>query len=152
MVGIPCAGKTTAIVKFYPEATIISPDNHIGYTEENPWTTIAVRYAWKKADKLLDEAFVAENELIVFDATFIKPKRRRKYIDKAKKNNYEVVALYCQVLYKVAIDRNNERSKFRAVPRFVIDRMSKDLEPPTKEEGFNKIIIFNSVTNELREE
>jgi uridine kinase len=44
-VSLPGAGKTTAVASEFPNAVVISPDNFIGYTEENPWTPLAARAA-----------------------------------------------------------------------------------------------------------
>ena len=148
-VGIPGSGKTTAVSKEFPTATNISPDSFIGYTEENPWTPIAARQAWKKSDALLKEAFERGDEIIVFDATFPKSKKRRKYINKAIENGYEAVALYCPCPLKISFARNMERPKFRGVPKWIIESMNNNLEVPTKEEGFKYILTFNSITNKL---
>ncbi|MFA5048311.1 MAG: ATP-binding protein [Patescibacteria group bacterium] len=148
-VGLPGAGKTTAVASEFPNAVVISPDNFIGYTEENPWTSLAARAVWKKADSLLVEAFEREDELIVFDATFPKSKKRKKYINKAIDNGYKVWALYCPCPLKVSLARNIARPKFRGVPKWIIENMNSNLEVPTKEEGFEKVLTFNSVTNKL---
>lgn len=147
--GLPGSGKSTAVSMLYSDATIISPDSFIGYTEENPWTPGAARIAWKNSDKLLDEAFKRGDELIVFDATFPKSKKRRKYINKAIENGYSVHALYCPVPLKISLARNMERPKFRGVPKWIIENMNSNLEVPTIEEGFEKVLTFNSVTNKL---
>ena len=147
--GIPGSGKSTAIFKEFPSATIISPDDFIGYTEQDPWTFYAARQAWKKADALLVEAFERGDELIVFDATFPKSKKRRKYVNRALSYGYEPVCLYCPCPLKISLARNAERSKFRKVPEKIIEDMDKKLEVPNEEEGFKKILTFNSITNKL---
>lgn len=150
-VGIPASGKSTAISKLFPEALVVSPDKFIGYSEESPWTPQAARNAWKRADALLSEVFEKESELVVFDATLLRAKKRKKYIQLALKNKYEVVALYCPIPLKISLARNSERSKFRVVPEFVIKDMESRLEVPSKEEGFKEVLIFNSVTNKINE-
>lgn len=147
--GIPGSGKTTAVAKEFPNATIISPDSFIGYTEDNPWTPIAARAAWKKADSLLNDAFERGDELVVFDATFPKLKKRKKYVKKALDSGYVVWALYCPIPLKISLARNMERPKFRGVPKWIIENMNSNLEVPTIEEGFEKVLTFNSVTNKL---
>lgn len=149
LVGIPGSGKSTAVSILYPDSTKISPDSFIGYTEDSPWTPGAARAAWKKADSLLDEAFDRGDETITFDATFPKSKKRKKYIKKAIEKDYEVVALYCPCPLKVSIARNLDRERFRAVPKWIIENMNNNLEVPTIEEGFTKILTFNSITNKL---
>lgn len=148
-IGIPGSGKTTAVSTLYSNATIISPDSFIGYTKASPWTPQAARQAWKKADVLLDEAFKRGDETIVFDATFPKSKKRKKYIKKGVDNGYEVMALYCPCPLKLSFARNQEREKFRAVPEWIIENMNGNLEVPNQEEGFKKVLTFNSITNKL---
>jgi len=148
-VGIPASGKTTAIAKLYKDALIISPDNFIGYTKENPWSPQAARSAWQKADKLLEEALQRGTELIVFDATFVKPKTRKKYIKAAEKYDFIPVALYCSVPIKIAQARNSERDKSRKVPGFILQNMDRGLIPPSHEEGFKKILTYNTDEDKL---
>ena len=150
--GIPGSGKSTAVSTLYPNATLISPDSFIGYTKENPWTTRAARQAWKKADALLNEAFERGDELIVFDATFPKIKKRKKYINRGIQSGYSVYALYCPVPLKISLARNLLREKFRKVPEWIVENMNSNLQVPTKLEGFEKVLTFNSVTNKLIDE
>lgn len=148
-VGIPASGKTTAITKLYEDALIISPDNFIGYTKKDPWTPQAVRRAWSKSDKLLEDALRRGTDLIVFDATFVKPKTRKKYIRAAEKYGFIPVALYCTVPIKIAQARNFEREESRRVPRFILQNMHNGLVPPSHEEGFKKILTYDTDEDKL---
>lgn len=150
-IGIPGSGKSTCIANNFPTANVISPDHYIGYTKESPWTFDSAKNAWKTADRLLDEALKRGDELIIFDATFPKAKKRKKYIDKGIKNGFEVVALFCPIPLKISLARNEMRDKFRAVPKATILDMNKRLEEPTLEEGFTEILIWNSVSNNFVE-
>ncbi len=145
-IGIPASGKTTTIAKLYKDALIISPDHFIGYTKQDPWTPREAKKAWKKADKLLTDALERETETVIFDATFVKPKVRKKYIALAEKYNYIPVALHCVVPIKIAQARNSERNDHRRVPSFIMYNMYKNLVPPLHEEGFKKILTYD--TNE----
>ena len=148
-IGIPGSGKTTSINKYYSDAIIISLDNFIGYTKENPWTPKAAKEAWKKADKLLREVLKEGSSSIVFDATFIAPKVRRKYINLAVEFNYIPVAFHCVVSVKTAQVRNLSREEYRRVPGFVMRDMNKNIIPPSHEEGFKKIFTFYSEEDKL---
>lgn len=149
-IGIPASGKSTAISKFFPHARIISPDSFIGYTEENPWTFKIVKEAWATADECLRLALQAGETPLVFDATFVEPKRRKKYVVLARQNKYDIYAFYCRINIKVAQERNSNREKFRQVPNSTLTQMESRLVPPALEEGFRKILIFDSVYNELK--
>jgi len=148
-IGVPASGKTTSIKKYYEDAIIISPDSFIGYTKENPWTPKAAKEAWKKSDRLLKEALKEGSNSIVFDATFIAPKVRRKYINLAVEYNYIPVAFYCVVSIKTAQNRNSSREEYRRVPGFVMRDMNKNIIPPSHEEGFKKIFTFYSEEDKL---
>ena len=151
-IGIAGAGKSTAIKNHFFSATIISPDSFIGYNQEDPWSFASAKLAWKRADALFMEALERGDEEIVFDATFPKVKKRKKYIEKAKGFGYEVVALYCPIPLKIALARNMGRDKFRAVPSETVEDMNRNLAEPKMEEGFAKILTFNSVMNILEED
>lgn len=148
MVGIPASGKTTMRSKFFPNAKVISPDNFIGYTEQDPWTPQKAKVAWEEADKILLKSF-KENKVLVFDATFTNPEKRKKYIQLANRNNFKTIAIYCSVPIDIAIKRNASREEFRQVPKITMDRMLFNLIPPSTEEGFDMVLTFDSVSNKL---
>jgi len=150
MMGIPASGKSTAIAKFFPTATIVCPDSHIGYTEDNPWSPQSARRAWAMADDQLKAALKRKDKIIVFDATFVKPKVRKKYITLGNQYGFDVLAFHCIVSIKTAQDRNIERDKFRRVPRFIIQNMENNFISPSLDEGFKNILTFDSVSNKLK--
>jgi len=150
MIGIPGSGKTTLRNKITSGMTLICPDDFIGYTKRDPWTPRAAREAWRKADILLKECLQKGEELIVFDATFVNPKKRSKYIRMAQKYNTDIAAIYCQVPLSVAIQRNASRDFARQVPEDTIKSMNGRLKPPQKEEGFKYVLTFDSETNKLK--
>ena len=143
MVGIPGSGKTTLRQKLFPDAKIVCPDENIGYNEEDPWTFARARKAWKKADSDLRKFFYEENT-IVFDATFVSPKKRKKYINLAKEKDFKVIAVFCSTPLDIALERNNARDKWRKIPEKVIIEMFNNLRTPSKEEGFEKIIVHTT--------
>lgn len=142
-IGIPGSGKTTIRNLFPSNVIIISPDDLIGYTKNNPWTPQAARNAWIKSESLLKEA-LKEDNIIIFDATFITAKKRIKYIKMAYSRNAKVIAICCKVSLGVALYRNSLRNCDRRIPHFVIENMHKRLEFPNKEEGFNYILTFDT--------
>lgn len=139
MVGLPASGKTTVRSKI-SNAAVVCPDDYIGYTKENPWTFRAVKQAWRKSNSLVESFCKDGEELVVFDATMLTPKKRKKYIDLAKKNDYQVVAIYCRTDESVCRERNGQRNPYRKVPENTISDMSKKLVSPDLEEGFAAII------------
>jgi predicted kinase len=140
MVGMPGSGKTWLRQKAFYDAKVICPDDRIGYTKDRPWTPRAAEAAWRDADDKFDAALRDEGiDLIVFDATNVSAKRRRKYMTRAAKAGMQTVAVYCHASKDTCLTRNAARTEHRQVPTAVIDRMCGNLEPPTLEEGFNLV-------------
>jgi predicted kinase len=149
--GPPASGKTTLRSKMFPKATIICPDEFIGYTKENPWTPKVARAAWKKADNNVKESLERGDPLVVFDATFVSPKARRKYIKIAKEHDAIAMIIYCTATLDTILTRNAGRANSRKVPGFVMKRMINNFEAPTTEEGFEVVMSFDSEKNEATE-
>ena len=147
--GLPASGKSTLRKKLIKRGTVISPDDYIGYTKNKPWTPRAAKDAWNKADKILSEALERGDEIIVFDATFVSLKRRRKYIKLGKKNEANMICIVCSASEKITFERNNKRDEFRKVPPFIIRNMMNSFVAPNKEEGFDLIVNYNSELNEF---
>ncbi len=149
-VGIPGSGKTTAIKKLYPDAQIVSPDLFIGYSKEDPWTQEKARNAWILSDKKLHELFQENENDILFDATNVSRKYRKKYIKLAIDFGFDPVALVFDTPFDICIKRNASRNEYRKVPEEAMNRMNSRLSFPSVEEGFTKIIIINT-TDEYME-
>jgi predicted kinase len=147
--GPPASGKTTLREKLVKRGTIISPDNFIGYTKEKPWTPKVAREAWKKADILLKEALNRGDRVIVFDATFVSPKKRKKYIKLGKSHDATVICVYCVASKKTVLERNANRDEFRKVPGFIVGKMVNSFVVPEKEEGFDLIVKYDSESDEF---
>jgi len=147
--GLPASGKTTLTNKFINKGTIISPDNYIGYTEDNPWTPQITKYAWDKSDQLFNEALRRGDNLIIFDATFVGVKKRRKYINIGQKEGARIICICCYASKETILKRNSEREIFRRVPHFVINNMSNSFVFPEKNEGFDYVVKYNSEKDEF---
>jgi predicted kinase len=72
------------------------------------------------------------------DATHLARWERRPYVLLARRYNVKLEALYFDVPLEVCIRRN--RGRDRLVPEEAIRAMAERLEPPTKAEGFDRII------------
>lgn len=144
MVGIPGAGKTWLLERFLPDAHVIRPDDHIGYTKENPWTPRAAKLAWDRAHADLKEALSEDGpDLIVFDATMVGAKKRRKYVRMAEKAGIYPVAMHLDTPLKVCQARNNARDKSRRVPDQAMGSMQGRMETPQTQEGFAVVMNYS---------
>jgi predicted kinase len=144
MVGLPGAGKTWLRQKAFFDALVICPDDGIGYTKDKPWTPHAAKNAWREADESFARALTDGcADLVVFDATNVSAKRRRKYVTQAVKAGMQTVAVYCRTGKSVCTTRNAARSEHRRVPENVIDRMCGNLEVPCLDEGFQVVATID---------
>lgn len=153
LVGLPASGKSTIRKTIFSSAIQVCPDDLIKYTKEEPWTPRTATMAWKISDDFLCGLFENKAKTIVFDATMVSKKKRRKYINFAKQFDYEVYAIFCNTEKNICIERNSKRDLYRQVPQHILEDMSKRLEPPQKDEGFVEIIVYDGFdfknTNEI---
>lgn len=144
MVGIPGAGKSTAISKLNAKY-FVSSDWHIermakeqGKTYNEVFSQVA-QDATKEMNK--DVAFMYKiNANFVWDQTNLTKKKRRSILNGVPKN-YRKVAVLINTALELAIERNNARD--RTIPEHVIHNMYSTLEIPTLDEGFDHIIVFD---------
>jgi predicted kinase len=72
------------------------------------------------------------------DATNLVREQRKPFRDIAKRRGCNLEAVFFKVSPEECLRRNNGRT--RRVPEDVMQRMAAALEPPTHEEGFDRII------------
>lgn len=140
LVGAPGSGKSTWAEKNFSKHSIISSDAVREYMygdaqiQGNPWPVI---YA------ILESKLDSDLNQIVFDATNVKRKDRRRLINFIRTHATGEFALY-GVLFNVdkkeLMRRNEIRDK--PVPKGVIDKMLSALNgaPITEDEGFTQIL------------
>jgi predicted kinase len=102
-------------------------------------------YAVSKVAEVKLRACLSERiPVIYWDNTCTKAKYRKDIINLAKSAGYKVIGVHFDVPIKVCLQRNASRT--RKVPEDVIERMYASIQenPPTKDEGFDDIIVINS--------
>ena len=136
LIGLPGCGKSTYASKL-KGFTVLSSDairKEIYGSEEvqtDPKRVFTILY-----NRM--EQLVSKGENVVLDATHIKKKDRFVALKIAHKYNQPVEAIVFDVPLDVCLERNNSRE--RKVPESAYERMLRQYERPTLEEGFSNIV------------
>ena len=136
MCGLPGSGKTTIARQIAADldAVVIASDSirEELYGDESVQGNPSVVF-----DTLYSRAHAAidDNLSVILDATNVKKRDRARVFQEFPDN--EIAAFVINTPVEVCKQRNGERE--RVVPEYVIDRMAKSFELPTREEGFVKI-------------
>lgn len=141
MVGISGSGKSTFSngLKTSLNAELVETDairvELTGNAEDQTQNARVFGVARRRVDNILSQGKNA-----VIDATSVSVRDRKDWIDIAKNNNAEVRAYFVDTPVDVAKQRNRKRE--RKVPEDVIDRQASRLQPPTKAEGFDLVVVI----------
>lgn len=149
MVGLPGSGKSTWINEHGDGYTVISSDNIIeamGKAEGLSYADAWVKFAKEAGKQMNVEArqAIKNKEDILWDQTnLVKNSRRKKMVGM---EDYHKTAVVFDLPDEVLQERLETRKATtgKTVAAYVIRNMSQIFEMPTKEEGFNDIIIINS--------
>ena len=144
-VGLPASGKTTVRSAEYYGVPIVSPDSirfEIFKTEFDKDVEGMVWFAARTMVKML----LIQGKSVVLDATNLTVSRRKEWIDLAKDNGADAVAVFLDTPFEECVKRNEDRD--RVVPMDVMERMRDTLEIPTEDEGFDRVIEINPLANE----
>ena len=87
---------------------------------------------------LLEVRLDLNRPLTYIDATNLVREQRRDFIEIAQRRNCSIEALFFDVPLEACLERNRSRS--RQVPEEVMQKMAANLEPPTLEEGFTRVV------------
>jgi predicted kinase len=143
LVGIPTAGKSTfSNQKQYQNYVRISSDDilqEIAKERQQSYNTVFkgnIRFAQIAMMKVLRKA-IEEDKSIIWDQTNISKKQRREKL-KHIPAHYKKTAVYFIVDLETALKRNTQRPG-KVIPPEVLERMIKEYELPTLEEGFSEI-------------
>ena len=87
---------------------------------------------------LLEVRLDLNRPLTYIDATNLVREQRRDFIEIARRRKCSIEALFFDASVEVCLERNRNRS--RRVPESVMKEMAANLEPPTLEEGFTRVV------------
>jgi predicted kinase len=135
-VGLPGSGKTTYLSKL--GVSSISSDEIRCLIADNPTDQSIHARVFATIRYLIRQRLAIGRPATYVDATHLTRWERRPYVQLARRYGCTLEALYFDVPLKVCIQRN--RNRLRIVPDQAIREMALGLEPPTKQEGFARII------------
>lgn len=140
MVGIPGCGKSTFAESGFIPGVVLSSDK----IRKMYWTETDQTHNAEVFDilKSTTATLLADGKDAIVDATNLKPEWRAWCIDMAHDSGAECKAYsFERVSLDTCLERNRHRD--RQVPEDVIRRYADMLVTPTKEEGFDDVIIIN---------
>ena len=123
MMGFPGCGKTTFAEEMCSDTKYIhiKGDDHKSNTP--------------KMLKASLEHIINEKS-IVFDATNSSIKKRKLYVDFARKYNYSVQCIHIPTTMDISYKRNLMRQDYKKVPKIAFHVYKKHYDIPTEDEGF----------------
>lgn len=146
MVGPPGGGKSTvvdALITQDHSKIVISPDEYRErFCNGNRGCQTKNKEVWSAVYSDLERLFIERpNNDIIFDATMINSKKRKPLLDIVKKaGHYNIVAVVVKPDTKTILAQNLKRKW--SVPEHIVKNMIRSFEMPTKEEGFDEVIVI----------
>ena len=135
-VGLPGCGKTSYLAKL--GANAISSDEIRRRLADDPTDQSIHKLVFSTIRYLIRQRLAAGRRLTYVDATHLMCWERRPYLQLGRKHGITVEVLYFDVPVEVCLERNKLRP--RRVPAAAIREMAHRLEPPTKAEGFARVL------------
>ena len=148
MVGISGSGKSMVTSKFAQMigCEVISTDDKRAEWYGDAEDQTHNKELFMRVENLVTE-LLNQHKDVILDATNISVKSRRRFVMTAKKCKSNVIAVVVHTPIEIAKERNFQRD--RKVPEFVIDRQYHNFQMPTKEEGFDMVIVVDNEKSEF---
>ena len=147
MVGASGSGKSTfakELNKLFFNTEIVSSDR----VREELWGNESDQQNPKKVFDYCEElvCYHADvlDENVIFDATNLFKKYRKRWVELGKEYFYKTVAIWCNTSKANCIANQDKRE--RQVPTNIVERQWDSCEPPRLDEGFDEVWI---VTEEM---
>lgn len=134
---MPGSGKSTWAAK--RKLPVLSSDAIRSLLADDPTDQTIHARVFATIRHLLRQRIAIGRRVTAIDATSLTPRERRPYIEIARRHHCRVEAVFFRVPVAVCQRRNSRRG--RVVPGDVIDRLSKKLVPPSRDEGFARIRV-----------
>lgn len=147
LIGHPLVGKSTWVKNNYPNAKVISRDDIILEVYGSDDYNMAFDYVdQKEVDKILTQRLIQDglqSDDVIIDMTHMTSKRRIKNLMKFP-NHTKIGIVFPHLTDDDEIIRRNQIRLYtekKSIPASVIKDMIKNYQEPTKDEGFDDIII-----------
>ena len=155
-IGLPGAGKST----YFASKGIVplSSDLIREILYDNASDQRHPEWVFAVLRDLLRHRLAAGAQTTYIDATNLSRYFRRSFLQIAREFGCAAEALYFDVPLEVCLERNRKRGSglagsaqdARVVPEDVLRRMARRLEPPTREEGFSRIVVVRTGAKKSR--
>jgi predicted kinase len=147
LIGIPLSGKSTFIRENYPNTIVISRDELVMEVfGSNDYNKAFREVNHKEVDKLLNSRLVSasqSNEDVIIDMTNMTSKRRKSTL--IHFTNFYKEAIVFPILSDEEYERRNKIrtvTENKSIPISILKSMMDTYEAPTKDEGFDDIVIL----------
>ncbi len=146
MVGIPGSGKSTYAKQLHQEKGYMIVSTDVIRMLHHDWEESLI---WPEVYRLTAEHL--KNGIdVIFDATNITPKVRKRFRDEVNKHfeEFEVIAYYFDTLPSICASRvecRNQMANELYLPVEVVYSYGEKIIKPTLEEGFIEIIDVNDL-------
>jgi predicted kinase len=148
-IGLPGAGKSTYFAR--KGIVPLSSDLIREFLYDNASDQRHPEWVFAVLRDLLRHRLAAGAQTTYIDATNLSRYFRRSFLQIAREFGCAAEALYFDVPVEVCLERNRRRGRVagttqdaRVVPEDVLRRMARRLEPPTREEGFARIVVVRT--------
>lgn len=139
-IGLPGSGKTTYLREFAARigAVYICADDIRAEWFKDAGVQANAGQVWQEVHRRIRKALMQGRDVVV-DGTHTKPEDRRRTLE-ACRNAVWIEGIWCQAPFGVCVARN--RGRERVVPHYAMKRMRGQLyrNPPSKREGFDRIL------------
>ena len=145
LIGVPASGKSTWVKQNKGSALVASSDDYIEKQAEKMGSTYSdvfddfIKAANTYAVSTARRAF-SDNMDLIWDQTNL-TKNGRKNKLKMVPNSYKKVAVFFPTPHEDVLKKRLAGRPGKTVPDYVISSMIKTIERPSKEEGFDEIIV-----------
>jgi len=141
LVGLPGAGKSSYVK---PLGATLSSDEIRRLLADDPADQTIHSRVFAVLRGLLRHRIELRRPVTYIDATNLRRSERKPYLELAKRHGCRIEAIFFDVPLEVCRLRNRRRE--RVVPDEAIEKMARRLQPPTREEGFDRVRVVSSTS------